>query len=91
MLAVAKDKLTELGLSHSLAKYFVGETEELTIENINSLGTEYDEGIKKAVEKEFKVNGRKVLDSDDPPTFTEQEILDMSDAEVLKNYEKIIK
>ena len=90
MLAVAKDKLSELGLSHSLAKHFVGETEESTIENINSLGTEYNEGIKTAVEKEFKANGRVIHKDESKPAFTEAEILGMTDAEVVKNYDKII-
>jgi hypothetical protein len=91
MYAVAKDKLSELGLNTSLAKFVVGEDEESTIANINLFGTEHNEGVKKAVEKTFKESGRVVREGDQtPPAFTEEQKANMSYEDVLKNYDKLI-
>jgi hypothetical protein len=92
MFAVAKDKLSELGLSTTLAKFVVGEDEESTLSNINLLGEEHSKGIKSAVEKEFKANGRIVHKDDqkNPPTFTPEQLEKMSQEEVNKNYDKIL-
>jgi len=92
MYAVAKDKLSELGLNTTLAKFVVGEDEESTLSNINLLGEEHSKGIKLAVEKSFKDNGRVVHETDkkNPPTFTQEQLDNMSQDEVTKNYDKIM-
>jgi len=91
LLNLATKKAVELKLPLGIIDKFLGEDEDATIKNIDSLAEQYNGAIKAEVESKFKGNGRNPhkTDQDQGSYYTKEQIESMSNDEVLANMDKV--